>query len=82
MDGFVYWMDGARGGDIDYRGCDFELVSKDENTVKFKCIAYYNSAEPYAEYSENDPNSYILEYPLEMVNTKKGWKMKYYDLWY
>lgn len=82
VDGFVYWMDGARGGDIDYRGCTFELVSKDENTVKFKCVAYYNSAESYAEYSENDPNSYIMEYPLEMVNTKKGWRMEYYDLWY
>lgn len=82
VNGFVYWIDGARGGDLDYRGCDFELVSKDENTVKFKCVAYYNNGPVYTEYTEGDPYNYTLEYPIEMVNTENGWRMKYYDLWY
>ena len=82
VNGFVYWIDGARGGDLDYRGCDFELVSKDENTIKFKCIAYYNNGPVYTEYTEGDPYNCTLEYPIEMVNTENGWRMKYYDLWY
>ena len=82
VNGLVYWMDGARGGDISYRGCDFELVSKDESSVKFKCIAYHNDGDVYTEYSPDDPDSYSVEHPLEMVKTENGWRMEYYTLWY
>jgi len=83
VNGLIYWMDGARGGDISYSHCEFELVSADENNVKFKCISYHTWDTFEEDYKEGDPVNYsTYETDLEMVRTENGWRMEYYDLWY
>lgn len=83
VNGLVYWMDGARGGDISYSHSEFELVSADENAIKFKCISYHTWDTFEEDYKEGDPVNYsTYETDLEMIKTENGWRMEYYNLWY
>ncbi len=71
--GRVCWLEGERGTAIDFAGEEFVLISKDDSSIKFKCVAYY---EGESGYSRTD------EIELEMVKTEDGWRMKNYNLWY
>ena len=85
LDGELVVAESARGSNIFYVGRGFELVSSDENELKFKVIGYYSqigvlTEEEYYELPEEE-REWTEEFNITIVKTADGWKVSQFNFW-
>lgn len=85
LDGELAVADSARGSNIFYVGRSFELVSSDDNELKFKVIGYYSQIAVLTEdeYNELLPEDrdWSEEFDITIVKTADGWKVSQFNFW-
>ena len=85
LDGELVVVESARGSNIFYVGRTFELVSSDDNELKFKVIGYYSQIEVLTEEEFNElppeEREWTEEFDITIVNTADGWKVSQFNFW-
>lgn len=85
IDGELVVAESARGSNIFYVGRTFELVSSDDNELKFKVIGYYSQIGVLTEEEFNElppeEREWTEEFDITIVNTADGWKVSQFNFW-
>ena len=85
LDGELICCQGSRGADIFYVGRTFELISSDENELKFTLTAHYSAIEVYGEEEYNklpdNEKEWSETFNYSIVKTENGWRVAQFSLW-
>ena len=85
LDGELICCQGSRGADIFYVGRTFELISSDENELKFTLTAHYSAIELYSEEEYNklpdNEKEWSETFNYSIVKTENGWRVAQFSLW-